>query len=61
MGKKQKQESQLKEVIYNCLKTHPEYVNLIPKEELEKEQNKPIQILDTIGEGHELRGTVYKI
>jgi hypothetical protein len=29
-----KQENNLKEVIYNCLETHPDHVNLITKEEL---------------------------
>lgn len=58
---KQKQETNLKEVIYNCLETHPEHVNPIPKEELENELRKPAKLLDMTGKGHNLKGTYHKI
>lgn len=50
----------MKEIIKNALRTRPEHINLIPEDELEKALNKPVQIIDITGKGHDLMGTYYK-
>lgn len=56
-----KQENNLKEVIYNCLETHPEHINPISKEELERELKNPAKFLDMTGKGHNLKEIYDKI
>lgn len=56
-----KEQQNMKEMFQNALKTCPEHINLISEAELEKELNKPVQMLDITGKGHDLKGTVYKI
>lgn len=58
---KQKPETNLNEVIKNCLETHPEQVKLISEEELEKELKKPAKFLDMTGKGHNLNEIYDKI
>lgn len=56
-----KQKSNLNEVIKICLETHPEQVNLISTEDLEKELKKPAKFLDMTGKGHNLKEIYDKI